>query len=70
MASKYQFWMPSGLMAVKAATTAPSWRGVGVSNGVFVFGMYTKGGPVTWEIHVPSARESGGRRQGKTGASG
>jgi hypothetical protein len=22
--------------------------------------MYTKDDPVTWEIHVPSARESGG----------
>jgi hypothetical protein len=70
MASKYQFWTPSGLMAVKATTSASSWREVDVSNGVFVSGMYTKGDPVTWEIHVPSARESGSRRQGKTGAVG
>jgi len=41
-----------------------------VSNGVFVSGMYTKDDPVTWEIHVPSARESGDRQQGKTGAVG
>jgi hypothetical protein len=52
MASKYQSWTPSGLMAVKAATLTPSGRGVGVSGGVFVSGMYTKDGPVTWEIHV------------------
>jgi hypothetical protein len=51
MASKYQFWTPSGLMAVKATTSAPSRRGVDVSNGVFVSGMYTKDDPVTWEIH-------------------
>jgi hypothetical protein len=51
MASKYQFWMPSGLMAVKAATSRPTRRGGGVSNGVFVSGMFTKDGPVTWEIH-------------------
>ena len=70
MASKYQSWTPSGLMAVKAATSSPSWRGVDVSNGVFVFGMYTKDDPVTWEIHIPSARESGDRRQGKTVADG
>ena len=62
MASKYQFWTPSGLMAVKATTSAPSRRGVDVSNGVFVSGMY--------EIHVPSARESGDLQQGKTGAGG
>lgn len=54
MASKYQSWTPSGLMAVKATTSAPSRRGVDVSNGVFVSGMYTKGDPVTWEVHVPS----------------
>jgi len=70
MASKYQFWTPSGLMAVKATTSAPSRRGVDVSNGVFVSGMYTKDDPVTWEIHVPSARESGDLQQGKTGAGG
>jgi hypothetical protein len=65
MASKYQFWTPSGLMAVKATTSAPSRRGVDVSNGVFVSGMFTKDDPVTWEIHVlirsqerwPRARE-------------
>jgi hypothetical protein len=51
MASKYQSWMPSGLMAVKARTSQPTWRGGGVSNGVFVSGMYTKDDPVTWEIH-------------------
>ena len=51
MASKCQFWMPSGLMAVKATTSPPSWRGGDVSNGVFVFGMFTKGDPVTWEVH-------------------
>lgn len=51
MASKYQFWTPSGLMAVKATTSAPSGRGVDVSNGVFVSGMFTKDDPVTWEIH-------------------
>ena len=61
MASKYQFWTPSGLMAVKATTSSPSRRGVDVSNGVFVSGMYMKDDPVTWEIRVPSARESGGR---------
>jgi hypothetical protein len=38
-------------MAVKATTAAPSGRGVDVSNGVFVFGMFTKDDPVTWEIH-------------------
>ena len=70
MASKYQFWTPSGLMAVKATTSAPSGRGADVSNGVFVSGMSTKDDPVTWEIHVPSARESGDRQQGKTGAGG
>ena len=70
MASKYQSWMPSGLMAVKATTSQPTWRGGGVSNGVFVSGMYTKDDPVTWEIHVPSARESGDLQQGKTGAGG
>jgi hypothetical protein len=70
MASKYQFWTPSGLMAVKATTSAPSGRGVDVSNGVFVSGMFTKDDPVTWEIHVPSTRESGGLQQGKTGAGG
>ena len=70
MASKYQFWTPSGLMAVKATTSASSWREVDVSNGVFVSGMYTKDDPVTWEIRVPSARESGDRQQGKTGAVG
>jgi len=53
MASKYQSWTPSGLMAVKATTSPPSWRGVDVSNGVFVSGMYTKDDPVTWEIRVP-----------------
>jgi hypothetical protein len=37
-------------MAVKATTSTPSWRGVDVSNGVFVSGMYTKDDPVTWEI--------------------
>jgi hypothetical protein len=58
------------LMAVKATTTASSGREVDVSSGVFVSGMFTKDDPVTWEIHVPSARESGSRRQGKTGASG
>ena len=52
MASKYQSWTPSGLMAVKATTSPPSRRGVDVSNGVFVSGMYTKDDPVTWEIHV------------------
>jgi hypothetical protein len=51
MASKYQFWTPSGLMAVKATTSPPSWRGDEVSNGVFVSGMYTKDDPVTWEVH-------------------
>jgi len=70
MASKYEFWTPSGLMAVKATTSAPSGRGVDVSNGVFVSGMFTKDDPVTWEIRVPSARESGGPQQGKTGAGG
>jgi len=39
-------------MAVKATTSAPSRRGVDVSNGVFVSGMFTKDDPVTWEIHV------------------
>jgi hypothetical protein len=58
------------LMAVKATTSAPSRRGVDVSNGVFVSGMYTKDDPVTWEIRVPSARKSGDRPQGKTGAVG
>lgn len=53
MASKYQFWTPSGLMAVKATTSPPLRRGVDVSNGVFVSGMYTKDDPVTWEIRVP-----------------
>jgi len=65
MASKYQFWTPSGLMASKATTSAPSRRGVDVSSGVFVSGMFTKDDPVTWEIHVlvrskerwPRARE-------------
>ena len=65
MASKYQFWTPSGMMAVKATASAPSRRGVDASNGVFVSGMYTKGDPVTWEIHdlihpqgwLPRARE-------------
>ena len=65
MASKYQSWTPSGLMAVKATTSVPSRRGVDVSSGVFVFGMFTKDDPVTWEIHVlvrsqerwPRARE-------------
>ena len=52
MASKYPSWMPSGLMAVKATTAAPSGRGVDVSNGVFVSGMFTKDDPVTWEIHM------------------
>jgi hypothetical protein len=69
MASKYQFWMPSGLMAVKATTSPPSWRGGDVSNGVFVSGMLTKGDPVTWEIHDlihsrewwPTAREDRSR---------
>ncbi len=70
MASKYQFWTPSGLMAVKATTSAPSGRGVDVSNGVFVSGMFTKDDPVTWEVHVPSALKSGDRQQGKTGAGG
>ena len=70
MASKCQFWTPSGLMAVKAATSVPLRRGVDVSNGVFVSGMYTKDDPVTWEIRVPSARKSGDRQQGKTGADG
>ena len=51
MASKYQFWMPSGLMAVKATTSRPTWRGGDVSNGVFVSGMLIKDDPVTWEIH-------------------
>ena len=32
---------------------AANKRGDGVSNGVFVFGMFTKDDPVTWEIHVP-----------------
>ena len=41
-----------------------------MSNGVFVSGMFTKDDPVTWEIRVPSARESGDRRQGKTVARG
>ncbi len=52
-------------MAVKATTSALSWRGVDVSSGVFVSGMFTKDDPVTWEIHVlvrsqerwPRARE-------------
>ena len=65
MASKCQFWTPSGLMAVKATTSPPSRRGVDESNGVFVSGMYTKDDPVTWEIHGliqsqewwPTARE-------------
>jgi len=70
MASKYEFWTLSGLMAVKATTSAPSGRGVDVSNGVFVSGMFTKDDPVTWEIRVPSAGESGGLQQGKTGAGG
>jgi len=54
MAPKYQIWTSSGLMAVKAATSSPLKRGVDVSNGVFVFGMFTKDGPVTWEIHAPA----------------
>jgi hypothetical protein len=40
-----------------------------VSNGVFVFGMFTKDGPVTWEIHVPvHSLEWWANGQGKTGA--
>lgn len=72
MASKYQSWTPSGLMAVKATTSPLSWRGGDVSNGVFVSGMYTKDDPVTWEIHDlfhsqgwwPRAREDRSPRRG------
>lgn len=76
MASKYQSWTPSGLMAVKATTSAPPRRGVDVSNGVFVSGMVTKDDPVTWEIHVlvhsqewcPRAREDRSPRIGGRGS--
>ena len=51
MASKYQSWTPSRLMAVKAAAAAPLGRGADESDGVFVSGTSTKDGPVTWEIH-------------------
>jgi len=44
-----------------------------VSGGVFASGMLAKEDPETWEVHVhefffSSAGESGGCRQGKTGA--
>ncbi len=76
MASKCQFWTPSGLMAVKATTSPPSRRGDDVSNGVFVSGMYTKDDPVTWEIHDlfhpqgwwPRAREDRSPRLGGRGS--
>lgn len=35
-----------------------------MSNGVFVFGMFTKDGPVTWEIRAP-VHSLRGEPQGK-----
>jgi len=76
MASKYESWTPSGLMAVKATTSVSSGREVGVSNGVFVSGMFTKDDLVTWEIHVllrsqerwPRARDDRSPRLGGRGS--
>lgn len=41
-----------------------------MSNGVFVSGMFAKEDPVTWEVHVSVAGESGGLKAREDRSSG